>query len=870
MLHLALLDLALLALIAAAAGLEGAVVPGVGGPIVAVGAVLAGYVVWREGAAGPPRLVLLAAALLALSALWHLLPLPPTVVSALAPGLAPWRDLAAPEWPGDLYGWLDTLHREDLYAAVDLPPEAAADPLHGSVATAWRVGAVGGERAWWAAAQLLGLVSFTLLGRAIGRDERLVTRFGAGLVLLGVAEALFGIANRNGPSTGIGPKLYYLGSATGTFINRGHYGAFLVLALAAAWGLAAGLFPLEHEEVARHRRHRLRSSQPPSLLVAAGDRIPRLGLLALGAGGIGVAIVASQSRGPILGFGVAAAVVGLWAWRRRGEVFHLGIGVGLPLVCGALSVLGFGLRGAFGRFASLLDTGDTSLTSRLGVWREGLLAFAESPWLGGGVGSWRLVRGLHETSAHLYDFQHAHNEVIERLAEQGVVGAGACLLLLIAWGRPVLRGFLCTGHDPRTAMGVAALVGVGAVLLQSMGDFPLWTPGVALPTAVMAGIAYGALTEPDVPGVGVSRWATLLLGPVLALAGVTTAAAATLLDRAVEGTREERVGEIPAVWRSSRLPPPDAASARVRAAAVRAAVAATPLDPWAQLALARAEVACARYAARGEAYATGASLESHQYAADLALTRALRLRPLDPHVQLAVAREQLLLARTGSAADAWRRRAVDHLVEAVRLDPWRAADAFRLAEEQPRSGGGRSGPAQGGTGTAEGALFDTLARIAAAGPPSGAPAARVWYAYGQALDRARDTDGALGAYSRAAAADPAFGPPLFQRGVLLRAAGDDAGATTAFRAFLDARERPAGMEGWALIHLGDLDDAGVKLRRVVTDNPDNRWAWEGLAEVARQEADPSAELLAWRHVLALSPGDARARERVRTLEAGAQ
>lgn len=134
-------------------------------------------------------------------------------------------------------------------------------------------------------------------GWRIGRDTPTLRIFLLGIVTFAVFEALFGLANRNGPSTGIGTKVAYLGSATGTFINRGHFGAFLVLAIGALWGLAASLFPLLPEEVRRHRARKRRSSQPPGVLEASGDKVPRLVLIAFVSALCVVGIVASNSRG---------------------------------------------------------------------------------------------------------------------------------------------------------------------------------------------------------------------------------------------------------------------------------------------------------------------------------------------------------------------------------------------------------------------------------------------------------------------------------------------------------------------------------------------------------------------------------------------
>lgn len=832
--------LASLAVVALAAGLEGGVVPQAGGPTIVLACTLAAIVTWRHGLDRPGRLVRGGLALLGVALAWSLVPIPPLLRGVVAPGQAAWVDRTAPEWSGDLRAWLDALTRYDLRAAIGDATPWSHDVLAGAQASALRPGALAIDRVPWALAGLAGSAVLYVVGVALGRQEKAAVRVSAGLVVLGVAEAIFGIANRNGPSTGLSPKVHYLGSATGTFINRGHFGAFLVLALGAAWGLAAGLFPLQSDEVRRHRQRKNRSSQPPSFWETAGDRLPRLALLGMAGGLISVGIVASQSRGPLLAFGLAAAGIGLYTRRVRGEPYHLGIGLGVPAVAGVLSAVGFGVRGAFGRFLEIwTDGGGVSLTSRLAVWREGIAGWLDAPLFGGGPGSWRLVRGVHEAGAHLYDFQHAHDEIVEQLAELGAVGTAGLALLAVAWWLRCLVGVRTAPHDPRSAVGIGAIVGVVAVGIQSLGDFPLHTPGVALPAALLAGLAHGALTERNEGARGVPMMAT-------AVALAALAAFATQADRRLEATREERVSELPSWFWTHRHEPPDAASARRDRDDARSFVDRSPLDPWGQAALARAEARLARFADRGAD--TGGSVEAHAFAAEHALQRAAALRAKEPRLLLHLAHTMLILSDAGDAPDGWKARAAEALVQAVTLDSWRAKEAFDDA--------GRLTDAQ-------------LAALGSVQPEDRAARTRIAYEYGMALARRKRPDEALATWDRVNTDDPRMAAAWFQAGVLLRGRHEDEAARLKFEGFLRADDRPLGMEGWALLYLGQLDAAEARLHQVVTDAPTNRWAWEGLAEVAARRGDRDDQLTALRRIVTLAPADPAARERLRQLEATA-
>lgn len=826
-------SIACLVLVAVAAGLEGSVLPSQGAPVFALAAVLVLFASRRlEGLDRPARW---GAALLLLVAIVHVLPTPPAARHLLAPGQAERLDRVAPEFEGNPEAQLRATALADVLVAVGEVP-AAFDPLAGALATRWRPGSIRPDALAWGLTRLGGAILLYALGRMIGRDERAARTFALGLLGLSVLEAVLGLAWRNGPTTGLHEKRYYLGSATGTFVNRGHFAAFLLLGLGAAWGLAAALFPLQSDEVRRHRERRTRSSHPPSVFEASGDRLPRLAVLALLSGFLGVGLVAAQSRGPLLAFLLAGAAVGAWAWRVRGERWHLGIGLGLPAAGVGLAVVGFGLRGALGRFLGLLGTEDVSVSTRLRLWSEGLAAWLDAPWFGAGPGAFSLAWGPHGGLARLDEPLHAHQELLEQLVELGVVGLGGLLLFALAWGRRVLAGARVAPHAPTAALGIGLAVGTLAVLVQSLADFPLHTPGVLVPTALAAGVAAGALGAAR-PAAGRPAWFVLTAATLLA-AGV-----AYTLDQRWTGSREQEVGVIPPAWGQAEDAPKTAADALRQREAAAAYTARTPLDPWGHAAVAVTEARLAVLAERGLAGIPGEP-EEHARAVERAVARVGALGPVYPRLEVELARSLALLADAGLFPDARGAWATTRLVAAVREDSWRAADAFSVADRLP--------PA-------------AMRAVASAAPADGVAAARVHYEHGRAQERAGRPEAALEAWRAAVAADPGHGPSHFALGNALRLRGDPASAD-AFRAFLDSRERPGGMEGWALLFLDEVDAAETRLRRAVEESPRNRWAWEGLAEAAARRADRSGEREAWERVLGIDPAHPRAKARLAWIE----
>lgn len=819
-----------LAVVVCAASLEGGILPEYGGMAIALAG--AGVLAFASESGGQAsRGARIAGGLLLAAVAYQLLPVPEIVRALVAPGQAAALARVAPEWAPDLESVARWLTQSDLAAMLG-DPQQPFDVLAGSSASALRPGSMAPDVTPWVLAQLAGALCAFVLGVRAARDRRVVPPLLAAFLVFAVAEAMFGIAMRNGPSTGIGAKVYYLGSATGTFINRGHFAVFLALGAGAAWALAGSQFPLLPEEVERHARRSRRSSQPPGVLEASGSRVPKLVLLGFLAAILGVGVVASQSRGPLIALIGVACTVGAWCWRWRNEKFYLVFGVGFPLLTIAIAAMGFGVRGALGRFAGVLaGGGDVSFWSRMQFWRDGLRAWTDAPLFGAGFGGWRVAYGLRESVNHLYDVKHAHNELVEWLVEAGVVGTAALVLGAAMWLRGVLLGLRGVEHDGRSAAVLGCLVGVATAAVASLGDFPLHVPGVALGVALFAGLATGLLTDAPVWGRG-ARVAVALLA--CGLGGVS----AWNGHRAPESA-SARLGEVPEDFLiAQRVAGADEALARWTDA--QASAARAPLDPWRQARLARAAAWMNRSTPVGVAVA-GLQRDGFGAQAEAALARIAVLRPQD--ARLAVVSAAVLLDLRGFESSR-RIRARDLLVHAVALDPWRAEAAFALTD---------------------GMELDDLERIAS-GRGEGKGAAKVDYALAQALARRGEKAAAEAAYVRASQEDPDFGPSFFQLAAIRYAAGDAAGTASRVRAFLATRDRPSGMEGWAYLMIGDLDVAESRLRAAVAAAPTNRWAWEGLAEVYHQRGDKRQEALVWAEVRKLDPTHRKALERARELE----
>ena len=813
-----------LAAVLLAAGLEGATETRFGAIALLVGAVSGLIAIGSGDLPGPGRTVRGALAVLAAVLLFQAVPLPMWLREWVAPGQTARLHELAGTVAVTTADWLTAVSRFDVAVLLGQSPDDTFDVLSGAKFEGARALALSPSRQAWEVGTWAVYALLVTAGWRIGRNTPTLRAFLLGLIVIGVGEALFGFSNRGGPSTGIGEKVAYLGSATGTFINRGHFAAYLNLAIGAVWGLAAALFPLLPEEVRRHQARKRRSSQPPGLLEASGDKVPRLILLTFVTSLLIVAVVASNSRGPLVSLVASGILVGGWVRWRREEKVHLGFGLAAPAAGLALAMVALGPRGAFGRFTTL-GSSDVSFTARVQMWKASAAAFLESPLFGAGPGSWSLAFGPHEIGAHLYEISHAHSEPVELLVELGLLGFACVVVLVLSFVRGVARRLDVVNHDLQTAAGIGGFVALFAVALQSSLDFPFRTPGVGVPFFLVLGVVLSSLEVARPTRV---RWPGVVLG-VLAFATLLPAGVA---DHALGGSRRVRRSEAaPALLLAHPGSPEEAESLRAGACG---GAAREPFDAWQQFAC---SAAASRVAAmRDDAEA---ALES-----EIAGMRAMRLHPRDPRLQLHVAQVWMRIGPPTLLQRAYDERATRLLIGCVGLDGWRAEDAFRLARKLP---------------------LEAADRIGAAASEERVSRSRTLYQYGALLDERGRTEDATRILEQAALADPQYGPPAFRAGVVARRRRDDASASRWFHLFIAARDRPTAMEGWSLLYLDEPAAAEVRFRRALADNPRNRWAWEGVAAVASSRSDRAGECTAWRQVLALTPSHPQAQARTTEL-----
>jgi O-antigen ligase len=98
----------------------------------------------------------------------------------------------------------------------------------------------------------------------------------------------------------------------------------------------------------------------------------------------------------------------------------------------------------------------------LTIWRQGLVAFTERPWLGGGVNTFRLVNSLGKV---------AHNTFLSVLVEVGLIGF---LLFGLMLGTVVWQAWRQPRWEARLWLAMLATWVIGASTLTWEYRKPTW------------------------------------------------------------------------------------------------------------------------------------------------------------------------------------------------------------------------------------------------------------------------------------------------------------------------------------------------------------------------------------------------------------
>lgn len=269
------------------------------------------------------------------------------------------------------------------------------------------------------------------------------------------------------------PKVRYLDSATGTFVNRNHFACFLAMALACGVALVLARVAEGVGERKRGWATWIGGEGSRNLILAL--------LLALGLAGL----LASLSRAGIA-IGILALVTTvLTAGRFAPPRVRVAMAAAL-ISLAAIPWLALGSERLIDRYSeSAVSLAAPS--GRLQVWEDTLRMTRAHALAGTGLGTFAAAYPSYRSPRVRLFYAHAHNDLLQFAAEAGVPGLSLLILLLAILIARARRG-LGGGYGPLGAGFAAALL---AILLHGLVDFNFHIPANAAVAAVLAGSLEG-------------------------------------------------------------------------------------------------------------------------------------------------------------------------------------------------------------------------------------------------------------------------------------------------------------------------------------------------------------------------------------------
>ena len=132
------------------------------------------------------------------------------------------------------------------------------------------------------------------------------------------------------------------------------------------------------------------------------------------------------------------------------------------------------------------------LGDRGAAYQTAVRAALERPWFGWGPAGWMAAAAANTNDPFIRTFfqmmQFAHEDYLQTLVEWGLVGAAGWALLVLG---AATRCALYLGSEPgRDLLGAGAVLGLAAVLIQCLIDFPMQIPAIQLNAMALAALAW--------------------------------------------------------------------------------------------------------------------------------------------------------------------------------------------------------------------------------------------------------------------------------------------------------------------------------------------------------------------------------------------
>lgn len=363
----------------------------------------------------------------------QLVPLPIGILKTLSPEAARWHLAAAA--PGTLGAAPLTL---DRYATLE------------------------------AACKSTAYIVFFALSLILLRNRDRIRFAAYALIASGVLQALYGALI----------SLQSLSQlASGTFGNRNHYAAYLVMSLSVGIGvLIATLSGAQNQSWGRFFRNLMQWMITPKMAL-------RLGLVVMV-----IALVLTRSRMGNSSFFISLLITGLIGLLLAKRATKSMVILLVSLIAVDVFIVGtyFGTQRIVERIAQ--TTAETE--DRGAVAGYALHMWKDYPVFGSGLGSFPVVFPRYSAEGTAMSYTHAHNDYLEFGAEAGVLGLSLLGLMVLMSFVVALRAQYQRRDPLMRGLSFAAMMGILALMIHSAVDFNLQIPANALTFMLLLAFAW--------------------------------------------------------------------------------------------------------------------------------------------------------------------------------------------------------------------------------------------------------------------------------------------------------------------------------------------------------------------------------------------
>jgi len=149
------------------------------------------------------------------------------------------------------------------------------------------------------------------------------------------------------------------------------------------------------------------------------------------------------------------------------------------------------------RAMSTFDEKDPSINTRILMWKVTGLMIKDKPFLGGGVGSFKInyldyqagfLKEYPEYNIYWTNAKEAHNEYLQIGAEIGLLGLGIILIIILKLYNLFINFLKKEIDNKRKLICWGLLLGITSFLMHSLFDFPLHVPALGSAFFIILGL----------------------------------------------------------------------------------------------------------------------------------------------------------------------------------------------------------------------------------------------------------------------------------------------------------------------------------------------------------------------------------------------